>query len=233
MKQAFTLAEVLITLAIIGIIAAITIPSLIESHEKKELEVRFAKVYRTLLQAVNLSKAENGSIDLWTWKDNMSAQEQNEFAKKYFLPYLNVVKFCPAPNPQGCFAKDGQSINGGKFSLESWITPQVVLADGTSIDIRFHSSSTDNYYQNIRTLTFQVDINGFKGPNTIGRDIFAFIFYRQTGEFLPFGVYLDNSYNAANNTFARYTDEQVDEQCFTGGWSCTAKLIQNGFKMNY
>ena len=52
MKKAFTLAEVLITLGIIGVVAAMTMPNLIASHQKKVLETSFKKSYSSLLQAL-------------------------------------------------------------------------------------------------------------------------------------------------------------------------------------
>ena len=97
--KGFTLAEVLITLAVIGIIAAITIPSLLANHQKRTLETQFAKAYRTLSTAVQLAVAEHGEISTWDWKNAegaMSLEEQDAFVKKYFLPHLNVMKFCPA-----------------------------------------------------------------------------------------------------------------------------------------
>jgi len=58
------LAEVLITLAIIGVIAAITIPSIVANHQKKTLETQFAKAYRTLTNAVNLAVVDHGDFNL-------------------------------------------------------------------------------------------------------------------------------------------------------------------------
>jgi len=83
---------VLITLAIIGIIAAITIPSIVANHQKRTLETQFAKSYRTLSQAVNLAVAEHGGIETWDWKETWTAEERDAFVKKYLLPYLNQEK---------------------------------------------------------------------------------------------------------------------------------------------
>lgn len=59
MKKAFTLAEVLITIGIIGVIAALTIPALINKTNKKELETAFKKQYSTLQQAIMMIKTED------------------------------------------------------------------------------------------------------------------------------------------------------------------------------
>ena len=59
MDKAFTLAEVLITLGIIGIVAALTLPNLIEEHQKKETSVKLQKMYSTLNQVIQKYSADN------------------------------------------------------------------------------------------------------------------------------------------------------------------------------
>ena len=62
-KMAFTLAEVLITLGIIGVVAALTMPTLIQNHKRQENITRIKKVYSILQQDVELAKVENGDIE--------------------------------------------------------------------------------------------------------------------------------------------------------------------------
>lgn len=57
---AFTLAEVLITLGIIGIVAALTIPNIIAGYRKKVVETRLAKLYSSINQAIKISEIKNG-----------------------------------------------------------------------------------------------------------------------------------------------------------------------------
>ena len=64
-KSAFTLAEVLITLAIIGVVAAMTIPTLIQNYRKKVIENKLVKVYSLMNQAIKLSTIENGETSTW------------------------------------------------------------------------------------------------------------------------------------------------------------------------
>lgn len=61
----FTLAEVLITLAIVGIVAGMTIPSILAGNHKTELEARFAESYSIIMHAVNMAVAQNGPIETW------------------------------------------------------------------------------------------------------------------------------------------------------------------------
>ena len=64
-KAAFTLAEVLITLGIIGVVAAITMPALIQNYRNHAVEAKLKKFYSTFNQAVEMSIAENGDVALW------------------------------------------------------------------------------------------------------------------------------------------------------------------------
>lgn len=65
MKKGFTLAEVLITLGIIGIVSAMTIPNLISKHNKRTIETRLFKIHSTILQGIRMAQANSdGSFSL-------------------------------------------------------------------------------------------------------------------------------------------------------------------------
>jgi len=221
---------VLITLAIIGIIAAITIPSIVANHQKRTLETQFAKSYRTLSQAVNLAVAEHGGIETWDWKETWTAEERDAFVKKYLLPYLNHTKFCSASKPNtGCFLDFlYKHLNGTVFAnFAKDIYPKAQLADGSSFQVSL-------YNDNVLPAVVYIDINGHKKPNIMGLDTHGFGIYKQTGEFLPLGVYMNNSYKEATNSFTKYTKEQVLQRCKTNnGHYCAAVVVADGFKINY
>ena len=84
-KFGFTLAEVLITLGIIGVVSAITIPTLIQSYRNHVVETRLQKVYSVMNQAIQRAEADYGAKELWDFEDP-------DFWNKYFAPYLNVLK---------------------------------------------------------------------------------------------------------------------------------------------
>lgn len=99
-KLAFTLAEVLITLGVIGVVAAITIPGLITSYNKKITETRLAKFYSVFNQAIRLSVAENGDVDTWDdyWDNDgiiTGGQENQTGVEKafdtYLRPYMQIA----------------------------------------------------------------------------------------------------------------------------------------------
>ena len=64
-KAAFTLAEVLITLAIIGIVAALTIPTLITNYQKKQTVSKLKQSYSIISQALTMAQAEHGDTTTW------------------------------------------------------------------------------------------------------------------------------------------------------------------------
>jgi len=92
-KAAFTLAEVLITLAIIGVVAAMTIPTLISGYNKQVVETRLVKFYSSMNQAINLSTVENGATSSWqqlpaVGSEDLSYEAALRWFNKYLAPYL-------------------------------------------------------------------------------------------------------------------------------------------------
>lgn len=87
MKSGFTLAEVLITLGIIGIVAALTMPALIVHHRKSVAETRLKKFYTNINQAIILSEAENGDRKSWAY-DSASEEAFEKTYNTYFDKYL-------------------------------------------------------------------------------------------------------------------------------------------------
>ena len=84
MKKAFTLAEVLITLAIIGVVAAMTIPTLISSYNKKVVETKLLRVYSVMNNAIKMSTIDNGETVNWETLDNNSTYDDVlEWYNKY------------------------------------------------------------------------------------------------------------------------------------------------------
>ena len=115
--SAFTLAEVLITLGIIGVVAALTLPQVVTNYEKKATEVRLKKDYSTLANALKMAEAEHGPIETWADEnDNMDNIYQEYFKK--MEPYIQfAVK--PCFDGSKCFPKNpGMYKNGVYFRLK-------------------------------------------------------------------------------------------------------------------
>ena len=118
-RTAFTLAEILITLGIIGVVAAFTIPNVVSNYKKKVVETRLAKLYSVLNQAVELSEEKNGACTTWEWGDVDKARN-SEFLeywwKTYMADYIPNVDSVKTPNNSGStggymvFFKDGTGL---------------------------------------------------------------------------------------------------------------------------
>ena len=103
-KAAFTLAEVLITIGIIGVVAAMTIPTLVANYKKKVVETRLVKVYSTFNQAIKMSEAEHGPLTTWdAIEETIEYDDENQsyiitesnivdWYDKYIAPYIKTAK---------------------------------------------------------------------------------------------------------------------------------------------
>lgn len=89
-KNGFTLAEVLITLGIIGIIAAITLPTIIGKYQKKAASSKLKKLFVTLENAIRLTEMQEANTrDQWAFN---SIKERDSFIKEKLIPNLNCLK---------------------------------------------------------------------------------------------------------------------------------------------
>ena len=118
-KSAFTLAEVLITLAIIGVIAALVMPFLITSYQKRVVENKLKKFYSTMNQALKLSAVENGDLlSPVNMGRNYTYQENLNWLYTYILPHIKYSKIEKAASGQAVCVYLGNG-DGFKFSIDS------------------------------------------------------------------------------------------------------------------
>lgn len=106
-KNAFTLAEVLITLGIIGIVAAILLPQVITNYEKRDTETRLQKAYATISNAFKMAEAEYGPIEYW-----YTTGQTAETVFNHFKPYM---KFAVEPKVPGSM-QIGNSTSSKNYS---------------------------------------------------------------------------------------------------------------------
>ena len=120
-NEGFTLAEVLITLGIIGIVAAMTLPAVIADSRKEATAAKVKKFYNTINNALQFAIAEYGDVELWMGEPKDSTYEENvKFLKTYFMPYIKYNKYdncygnmvCVYMTSGGMFAF-GYDKNGG------------------------------------------------------------------------------------------------------------------------
>lgn len=194
---AFTLSEVLITLGIIGVVAAMTLPSVIQSYKEKAIVNQVGKTYSMLNEAFARAIADNGTVDNWCQLDQYESNGYPTCSIKMvdiISNYLKVTKKCLGwPDAYKCMSGDINytSTQGekNKFSFKQISYFRAIrLANGMGItfDARNYGNNHSvwcKHYSNIQSASescgfIYVDINGNKGPNQDGVDLFAFIIYR-------------------------------------------------------
>lgn len=179
-KNGFTLAEVLITLVIIGVIAALTIPTAINNTKEQELKSQFAKAYSTISQGLNKTVMNDfyGCVDCAYFRKAGSAEFDYTKTKTSDCPAfyealaknLQVQKVCKGNSKaDGCIPAyksyaSGSGCTGFNQNHVENINHSYVLANGQIINI----------YGGNGGALFLVDINGHKGPNAPGYDLFGF-----------------------------------------------------------
>ena len=187
-KGAFTLAEVLITLGIIGVVAALTLPSLIQKYQDQVLENQLKKTYSTLSQGIQKAMADDGVSnfgDTELYQSCMYPEEKSDaciqMVKKYFNVvavkttqreyYKNVIQTKYGGYINGVDWTEGREVLGYyRDKSNRWTIPigegillTYVLADGSEFKLIFYSDGDARFY---------VDTNGEKGPNTEDLDVF-------------------------------------------------------------
>ena len=202
--KAFTLAEVLITLSIIGIVAAMTLPTLVQKKQDKELISMTRKVYADINNAFLLSQQDYGVIG-----DNsflFNATDNALTIAKNLAKYFNGAKVCEKPSQKGCSQyyyelSYATKRYGSDDTLEAYSNsnPRIILNNGAIIGIQTNKSGCQvreyeaiDYDENglviknpdgtVSTHTYlssncgnlTFDVNGNKKPNQFGRDAYGF-----------------------------------------------------------
>ena len=178
-RLGFTLAEVLITLGIIGVVAALTIPTLVANYREKVAVERLKKAYSTLSNAYIGVLNDYGDPTTWD-------VESFDDIVVMFSKYIKNAKVCKSLG-KGCFAtgvrKDLLNSNvNSMVDLSSF-----VINDGTVVGIEAQVGIKDALTCSNLNYCFQfdVDINGDKPPNRWGVD--TFIFHATKDKIIPRG----------------------------------------------
>ena len=226
---AFTLAEVLVTLGIIGVVSAMTVPTLMQNYQRQSYVTQLHKVYNELSQALVRYQNDKNAVNLRE-AGLTGANAMNSF----ITTYLKVVKDC-GNDFSACFGSDYKKINGTSLSFgeASSAAGVFVLAGGQSIAIFSRNSDSQQYSNSIATIL--VDVNGKKGPNIQGRDFYQMDIYSTDG-----GPVIDEMiWNVT--TQPPFTEAQRNTQfnsyCVAGGsgnfHGCFGKILNDNWQMNY
>jgi len=209
-SKGFTLAEVLITIGIIGVVAAITIPNMITNYQKKQTVVKLQKSISVLNQAYRLSYNDLGEPDDLTISGS-------EYFRKYWAPYIKSALYCNNYFACGYSAERPFSdMQGNAFSLQ--IT--------TDSDNRATFYTPDGVLYLIRLIDgagkvvkqINIDINGGQKPNKLGKDVFYAVLLPDGKGILPYG--------------ATFNDAQVKNNCLNNnGQLCAEYIRRSGWKI--
>lgn len=223
-KSAFTLAEVLIALVVIGVVAAITVPTL--QHYTQEYQYRSAlkKTFSSLSQAFRMAYGYQFYDNYLDWDYSHDNSFTKDVADK-LKNYMNITKVCGRVFTNNeCFAP-AKAKNGrpATYFTESGFASNFAhlytftLSDGTSV-------AMDVWYKNsIKTLAgvekdlivesdnlvILVDVNGQKGPNIVGKDVHFFVLTNKG--LVPAGADDDSKY--------------CDNKNVQNNYDCTARML--------
>ena len=210
----FTLAEVLITLVIIGVIAAITVPTMMNNKRNEELRAGLLKAQSTLAGALEMYYAKNGvrllPQDCYT----------RGSLKDKLMPYISTIKDCDLYN---CITKQAnnnresdvyRNFNNTAGARTTYFDDgQFIMNDGMMVLIENPEGSD--------SIFISVDVNGYKKkPNKSGHDLFMFQLNNK-GHFKPMGVQGTYYYSETNN-YCSPTSTGT-----SNGFGCTAKALSD------
>lgn len=218
---AFTLAEVLITLGIIGVVAAMTMPSLIANYQKKQTVAQLKKVYTTISQAYIMSENANGPSEDWIDStQTINTESVKKYVQTYWLPYFKSVQEC---SKLGDCSYD-TTVKGpnGNEDQTLYLTGNnrytIILTDGTMIAFVPFSWDADEEKQYWGgNQKFYIDLNGAKRPNVVGKDIFLFSIYDKR--------VVPNCVTNDENTLNRNCSKTGNGQC------CAMKIMRDGWEI--
>ena len=229
-SAAFTLAEVLVTLGIIGVVSAMTVPTLMQNYQRQSYVTQLHKVYNELSQALLRYQTDKNAINFK--EAGLSGSEAyTEFQKNYF----KVVQDCGTTQTP-CFASSYKKMSGSSTNFKCKYGC-MSLASGAAIG--GYGNGTNGVYEIV------VDVNGQKGPNIFGRD--AFTMYIYTAQNVIDDLALKNPDDMNDSTWdsessVPLTQDQREKNfqracqgdAKPGEWhGCFGKILNDNWQMNY
>ena len=182
---AFTLAEVLITLAVIGIVAALTLPGLIQNHNEKAWSTAKDLWEKKLTETVRRMNTDGV----------MTGHDSTEDFMDTFKQYMKVIKTCDNTDINKCYSpkvvttgsneepmevETDSLTSASSMGLKEWQTNtntmSFVVADGTTVIMAYqpecpYADPIEDTGSQVSCMAYMVDVNGKKGPNRVGKDI--------------------------------------------------------------
>ncbi len=219
-KYGFTLAEILITFVVIGVVAVMAIPLFIEAKQDKETTAKLSLAQTILANATEIAAVNQGKIT----KNELANYSSQEIFDIFYKKNIKTANSCSEDNSETCwtqtkdFFQKNIAPDGNKYGIAGTVHTGFTMQDGMNVtltkvkelDERFGIETKDEY-----SVVFMVDTNGNKEPNAIGQDVFAFVLDSQ-GKIIPAGSHNDSS------NCQRGCDFDDDY------WDCTARVLKEG-----
>ena len=215
-KAAFTMAEVLITLGIIGIVAAMTLPSLIGRWQKIVHVNRMKRTYSIISNAFLMAQQDYGEPTEWDWGKENSKENLSRIAETYLLPYLSLD------------SNQGVRNSNGK---EDYI---VRLKDGTTLVLDLDGCTNPDICNPISIRTMYIAVshknkhsNYWGTDRDYSREDYLLKFARNRGEGLVFFNWLDKTNRedlmndttyGCNKNVAKHLRYNCGQIIFMDGW---------------
>lgn len=212
----------MIVLGIIGVIAEMTIPTLMNSVQNQNTVVSVKKAYSTLFQAYRMATTENGTPDNWGLAaSSVDAVAGAQSIVNPIIPYLKIIKKCD--NSSGCFPTESYKY----LKNDPWTafnpSTSAILADGSILTgWSYGGCGISHGATPLLEATcgeYFVDVNGFKKPNQLGVDVFYF--YLTKNGIVPVGTPQESTgteFSFADSCAVKSTAK---------GRGCTAWVIYN------
>lgn len=245
-KIAFTMAEVLITLGIIGIVAALTIPPLVSNYQKRAYVIKLQKAYASFNIALKQLTNDYGCGTDLACTGLFSDSASSSSFPIAIAKYLKISTDCTYSGGYGCFSKFNSNYDGsGSLTdLVDVYYTTFITVDGASYAIwgttapaiyadckqsAYDGLGPSPMYTNSSCGYVYIDVNGPKqGPNYFGRDVFRFFITNQKGAYLyPSGA---PEYKYWNSAFKYCSDQSLAIP--KNGDSCAGRVLETG-SMDY
>jgi len=209
-NKAFTLAEILITLLIVGVVFALTLPMIIQNCKKYIVENRLKTFYSTINQVLNMAKVDYGDFEHWDTMSSLQYDTNINWAKKYIVPYTSVIDVGHGPdNPFGAYV---MFKNGSMLRIQS-------------DSIMFYPDKKKIQLQGRDCFAFQWETN----LDRIAAKKNAFEPYSGN----RFSINEDLDYNNLYNTSYYSCKNQIASCASDQNKFCTWIIYKNGWKIPY
>lgn len=220
-QNAFTLAEVLVTLGIIGVISALTVPTLVKNYQQKAQAVQLRKVITEIESAIDMFITEEGKTRL----ANTSITSSNG-VNTFITSHFKTVKTCSSSKTNECFANEKYLSISGTEKTFTCSGTSYVLANSAAICAKADDGNIEMY----------IDINGNQPPNIGGRDMFHVYIQQSDGRIYDSISLTSGGSSAHGSHSSHHTSHSTSTpQCTTDsfGTGCFAELQNNNWEMTY